>query len=93
MTYSPKRYSKARIPISRGKIAVQMLCKTLTPPVHRNASPAQQLLVAALLSFAIAVQIAPPPVAYRVGGQVAGNLAVNFLLGKYRLMAKKPVDG
>src|SRR5260370_14447124 len=25
--------------------------------------------------------------------QVAGNLAVNFLLGKYRLMAKKPLDG
>ena len=29
----------------------------------------------------------------KVGGQVASNLAVNFPLGKYRLMAKKPVDG
>jgi len=29
----------------------------------------------------------------KVGGQVAGNLVFNFLLGKYRLMAKKPVDG
>ena len=29
----------------------------------------------------------------KVAGQVAGNLAVNFLLGKYGLMAKNGVAG
>jgi len=29
----------------------------------------------------------------KVGGQLAGNLAVNFLSGKYGLMAKKRLGG
>src|SRR6516162_2302972 len=36
--------------------------------------------------------IRSPPME-KVAGQVAGNLAVNFLLGKYGLMAKNPVGG